>query len=81
MCQVVALLQFILVILVTNATSERSFSAQRRLSELLAHDDAAGTFGLSDVAARSQGAALLAALDMQAVLTEFIGESDSRCMF
>ena len=41
----------------------------------------AGTFGLYDVAARSQGAALLAALDMLAVLTEFIGESDNRCMF
>ena len=44
--QVVALLQFILIIPATNSTSERSFSALRLL--------ATGTSELSDVAGRSQ---------------------------
>ena len=50
----VALLQFILVIPATNATSERLFCATIS-QKLLAHHDAAGTSELYDVAARSQG--------------------------
>ena len=52
----VALIQFILVIPATNATSERLFTVRATTSQkLLAHHDAAGTSELSDVAARSQG--------------------------
>ena len=49
MSQVVALLQFILVI---HATKALYFG--EIVQKLLAHDDAAGTYELSDVAARSQ---------------------------
>ena len=49
MSQVVALLQFILVI---HATKAMYFG--EIVQKLLAHDDAAGTYELSDVAARSQ---------------------------
>ena len=53
----VALLQFIPVIPATNATSERLFTVLTFTTsqQLLEHHDAAGTFELSDVAARSQG--------------------------
>ena len=46
----VALLQFILIIPATEA-----MYFEEIVQKLLAHDDAAGTYELSDVAARSQG--------------------------
>ena len=53
MSQVAALLQFILII---PATNDREIDQCATTSQkLLAHDDAAGTYELSDVAARSQG--------------------------
>ena len=61
MPQVVALIQFILIIPATEAMYVGEI-----VQKLLAHDDATGTYELSDVAARSQGGD---ALDMQAVLT------------
>ena len=48
--QVVALLQYILIIPATEAMYFGEI-----VQKLLAHDDAAGTYKLSDIAARSQG--------------------------
>ena len=75
--QVVALLQFIIVILATNATSERSFSAQRFLKSYLRTtmlQECLNYLMLLDVHKKRTYV-----LDMQAMVTEFIGESEHRC--
>ena len=62
MPQVVALVQYIIIIPATEAMYFGEI-----VQKLLAHNDVAGTYELSDVAARSQEGTY--ALDMQAVLT------------
>ena len=77
MSQVVALLPIILVIPATNATSDRSFSALRRLKSYLRTtmlQERLNYLMLLHVHKERTDA-----LDMQAVLTEFIGESEHRC--
>ena len=73
--QVVAFLQFIIIIPAKNATSERSFSAllknYLRTTTLQEH---LNYLMLLDVHKKRTDA-----LDMQAVVTEFIGESEHRC--
>ena len=73
--QVVALLQFIIIIPATNTTSEISFSAllksYLRTTTLQEH---LNYLMLLDVHKKRTDA-----LDMQAVVTEFIGESEHRC--
>ena len=73
--QVVALLQFILIIPAKNATSERSFSAllksYLRNTTLQKH---LNCLMLLDVHKKRTHV-----LDMQAVVTEFIDESEHRC--
>ena len=78
MSQVVAVLQFIPIIPATNAgpTSERSFSALRHLKSYLrstTQQERLNYLMLLDVHKKRTDA-----LDMQAVLTEFIGESEHR---
>ena len=71
--QVVALLQFILIIPATIATSERSFSALRLLKSYLRTttlQERLNYVMLLDVHKKRTDV-----LDMQAVVTEFIGES------
>ena len=75
--QVVALLQFILIIPATNAISERSFSALRLLKSYLRTttiQERLNYLMLLDVHKKRTDV-----LDMQAVVTEFIGESEHRC--
>ncbi len=75
--QVVALLQFILIIPATIATSERSFSALRLLKSYLHTTTLQKRLNylmLLDVHMKRTYV-----LDMQAVVTEFIGESEHRC--
>ena len=77
MSQVVALLQFILIIPATNATSERSFSALRLLKSYLRTttlQERLNYLMLLDVHKKRTDV-----LDMQAMVTEFIGESEHRC--
>ena len=77
MSQVVALLQFILIIPATNATSERSFSALQHLKCYLGttkQQERLNYLMLLDVHKKRTDA-----LDMQALLTESIGESEHRC--
>ena len=73
--QVVAFIQFIIIIPAKNATSERSFSAllknYLRTTTLQEH---LNYLMLLDVHKKRTDA-----LDMQAVVTEFIGESEHRC--
>ena len=71
MSEVVALLQFILVIPATNATSERSFSALRCLKSYLRTTMLQERLMLMRVHKKRTDA-----LDMQAMLTEFIDESE-----
>ena len=75
--QVVALLQFILIIPATNAISERSFSALR-LPKIYLHNttlqERLNYLMLLDVHKKR-----IDVLDMQAMVTEFIGESEHRC--
>ena len=66
--QVVALLQFILIIPATNAISERSFSALRLLKS--------NYLMLLDFHNKRTDV-----LDMQAMVTEFIGESEQSSMW
>ena len=71
--QVIALLQFILIIPATIATSERSFSALRLLKSYLRTtklQERLNYLMLLDVHKKRTDV-----LDMQAVVTEFIGES------
>ena len=75
--QVVAFLQFILIIPATNATSKISFSALRLLKGYLRTttlQDCLNYLMLLGVHKKRTDA-----LDMQAVVTEFIGESEHRC--
>ena len=75
--RVVALLQFILIISATNATSERSFSALRLLKSYLRTttlQELLNYLMLLDVHKKRTYV-----LDMQAVVSDFIGESEHRC--
>ena len=76
MAQVVALLQFIRIIPATNATLERSFSALRLLKSYMRTttlQERLNYLMLLVVQKKRAGV-----LDIQAVVTEFIGESEHR---
>ena len=72
--QVVALLQFILIIPATNATSERSFSALRLLKSYLRTTPLQER--LNYLMSLDVHKNRTDVLDMQAVVTKFIGESE-----